>query len=154
MAGDPGFLTDSQRELMAEVLDQIVPREGELPGAGELGVAEHLDTIASEVPSLRRLFSEGLRAIEMTSLMMHSKEFPAMQDEAKAAVLRQVESEHPAFFQTLVHHTYGGYYTSPKTIRLLGLEERPPQPGGYLMEPFDLRLLENVRKRGKLYREA
>jgi hypothetical protein len=53
-----------------------------------------------------------------------------------------------------VQHTYSGYYSHPTVIRLLGLEARPPQPRGYHLEPLDFTLLDNVKQRGSLYRQA
>ena len=148
------FLSEPQRALLGMVLDRIIPREGELPGAGELGVAGHIDGVVGKSRELRRLFAGGLASIEITGSEMFSSEFAALSGQERVAVLRRVESEHAEFFQALVLHTYAGYYTSPTVTRLLGLEGRPPQPLGYELEPFDPGLLENVKKRGKLYRDA
>ena len=69
-------------------------------------------------------------------------------------MLRAVESESPAFFGELVRLTYVGYYSRPRIAAALGLEARPPQPLGFELEQADLSPLDNVRKRGPVYREA
>ena len=105
------FLSEPQRALLDMVLDRIIPREGELPGAGELGVAGHIDGVVGKSRELRRLFAEGLASIEITGSEMFSSEFAALSGQERVAVLRRVESEHAEFFQALVLHTYAGYYT-------------------------------------------
>ena len=69
------FFSQAQSSLMAEVLDQIVPPGDGFPGAGELGVAEHVDAVLARSPRLVRLFSDGLLAIEQISLGMFSQDF-------------------------------------------------------------------------------
>ena len=148
------FFSEQQRTLLYAVLDHIVPPNGDLPAAGELRVAEHVEGVAGLSQGTRRLFSEGLKSIEVTSVQMHSSEFVELSDEDKVGVLRQVESQNPDFFSALVVQTYAGYYTNPKVLRAKGLKLRPPQPQGYELDEFDMSLLENVRKRGKVYRDA
>jgi hypothetical protein len=148
------FMTDAQRELMVAVLDRIVPRDGERPGAGEAGVAGHIDRVVGDSRHLKRWFADGLAAIAVASRALRSLDFAELSAEDKDTVLRQIESERHDFFEALVKNTYGGYYSDPKVLRILGLEDMPPQPRGYELEPFDLALLENVKKRGKVYRDA
>ena len=148
------FITDAQRRLMVSVLDRIIPRDGERPGAGEAGVAVHIDRVVGGSRQLKRLFAEGLSAIDVSSRALGSRDFAELSSEDKDTLLGQVETDHPDFFEALVKNTYGGYYSNPKVLRQLGLESTPPQPRGYDLEPFDLALLENVKKRGKVYRDA
>ena len=44
--------------------------------------------------------------------------------------------------------TYNGYYINPTVLESLGLEARPPQPKGYVVEAGDLNSLEAVVQRG------
>ena len=148
------FLIGRQLELVTQVLDRIVPRHDRLPGAGELGVATYVDGVIGKSAALKRLFSVGLRAIEERSHDSKGEGFSELSDVEKDAVLRQVESDIPDFFEKLVQHAYTGYYIRPEVIELLGLEARPPQPQGYEVAPGDLSALDNVRKRGRMYREA
>ena len=41
-----------------------------------------------------------------------------------------------------------------KVIELFGLEARPPQPLGFHLDPFDPAMVEKVRERGKIWRDA
>jgi hypothetical protein len=147
------FLSEAQATLLADVLDSIVPGGDGLPGAGELGVASHLDGVVSGSTRLRRVFTEGLAAIEIVSSRLFTRAFSDLSEDQRVQVLKRIESEHAAFFRELVRQTYAGYYTRQDVAALLGLEARPPQPLGYILEPFDPSTLENVKGRGKIYRE-
>ena len=148
------FLTGPQYALMVAVLDRIIPRDGELPGAGELRVADYMDTAIASSQGLRRLFAEGLASLEAASQEMHSKEFVGLSEQQASELLRRLESERGEFFEAMVRQTYADYYSNPTIVRLLGLEQRPPQPGGYQLEPFDPGLLEQVKKRSRLYKDV
>ena len=148
------FLSPTHRELLAAVVDRIIPPGDGLPGAGEVGVAEHVEGIAGVSPRSRALLTNGLKAIETTGGRAHSKGFTGLSDEEKTEVLKQVESEQAEFFAVLVRETYSGYYSSPEALRVKGVPLAAPQPAGYEVEPFDAALLEGVRKRGKVYRDA
>ena len=152
--GSGSFLTDQQRGLMAAILDGIIPREGDFPGAGELGVAEHLDKAVAGTKDLRRLFAEGLKSVVSMSHQEYGKDFVSLSAGERVHVLEHIESDEPEFFEELVHHAYAGYYISPEVLRVKGLELSPPMPKGYPLKPFDLSLLESVKKRGQLYREV
>ena len=148
------FLSQEQVSLVTEILDQLIPRGDGFPSAGELGIAQHIDETAGKAPKLRRLFLDGLNSVDITSFEMYSSGFSDLVSQQKIEVLKDLESREPSFFKELVKHTYAGYYTNRKVIELLGLEARPPQPLGFELEPFDPSLLENVKKRGKMYRDA
>jgi hypothetical protein len=150
----PAFFVASQQLLLRHVLNRLVPASDDFPGAGDLGVATYVDTVVGRSAELKRLFSQGLTHIAMISQAQQAQEFSDLAEDQKDAVLRQVETLHPAFFETLVQHTYSGYYSHPAVIRLLGLEARPPQPRGYHLEPLDLTLLDNMKQRSPLYRQA
>ena len=159
-------LTDAQRDLLTQVLDRIVPADGGLPGAGEIGVAEFVEGASGSVsgqdrrpreggnPSATRLLVDGLKLIELIAAQRGAGAFADLDGGTKDEVLRAVESESPAFFGELVRLTYVGYYSRPRIAAALGLEARPPQPLGFELEQADLSPLDNVRKRGPVYREA
>jgi hypothetical protein len=46
------------------------------------------------------------------------------------------------------------YYRDDRVMRSLGMEPRPPYPKGFEVEQGDWSLLDAVRKRPKMYREA
>jgi hypothetical protein len=148
----PTFFTEPQRELMLHVLNRLVSAGNGFPAAGDVGVVEYLDSVVGTSVVLRRRFTEGMTWIEIAGQKEGSTGFADLPDARKDEVLRQVESELPEFFVSLVKQTYNGYYTNATVLELLGPEVRPPQPFGHDVEPGDLSLLEDVRKRGRAYR--
>ncbi len=154
MSSEKRVLTDDQRELLTTVLDRIVPASDGLLGVVELGVGSFVEGDVAASPKKTRLFVGGLTQVQVTSRHDRSAAFQDLDGDAKDAVLRSVESAEPEFFDELVRLTYVGYYSNPKVVARLGLEARPPHPLGYELEQGDLSLLDNVTRRGPIYREA
>lgn len=148
------FLSAQQQELLIAVVDRIIPAADGVPGAGELEVAEHVEGISGVTTQARSLLVSGLKAIEATSGRIHSKGFSGLSDFEKTDVLQEVETLHKKFFNALIQETYSGYYSHPVVLRAKDLPLSAPQPIGYEVEPFDMSLLEPVRKRGKAYRDT
>ena len=147
------FFSDDQRELVARVLDRIIPSNDRMPSGGEIAV-DFLDGFAGSAPHRKRLFGEGLMNIEAEASRVYSRAFQDLTGDQQDQVLKQVEAGHPAFFDQLVRQTYNGYYTNPRVVELLGLETRPPQPMGYRVEMGDFSSIERVKQRGGAYREV
>jgi len=148
------FFAAAQRELLVSVLNRIVPAAGAFPGAGDLGVASYIDRVVGQSAALRRLFAQGLVQITLMSQAQYAQPFTMLLEGQRDAVLRQVETTAPEFFEVLVTRTYSGYYSHPTIVRLLGMEGRPPQPRGHHLEPLDLSLLDNIKQRQPIYRQV
>jgi hypothetical protein len=142
--------TQAQRKLLAGVLNRIIPSAGGLPGAGDLGVAEFVETWVSKDNRLRRQFNQSLAQIEITAAAQ-GRGFLELSGGAQDAVLKQVESEQPQFFDALVLHTYNGYYTNPQVFQLIGYtqsaQDQPPE----LLDPG---LLEKQRQRAPFWHQV
>ena len=149
----PRFLSQSQHELVTAVLDRLIPSQGEMPGAGELGIADYLDGIAAGSAGIARLFSRSLQDIEIAAARVGSG-FEELSGDQQDEILKGVEADSPQFFDLLVRHTYNGYYSNPNVVELLGLDPRPPQPRGNQVERGDLSSLQVVVERGQAYRDA
>jgi hypothetical protein len=148
------FFTDAQSDLMTAVLDRIIPADKQRPGAGESGVAAWIDGAVARSVHMRRLFARGLPQIEIRARSAFAGEFSELSNEQKDNVLKQVEAADPDFFSELVRQTYNGYYMNPRVLELCGLEARPPQPRGHHVELGNINLVENVKLRGKVYKEV
>jgi hypothetical protein len=145
-----------QRALLDAVLDRLVPPNGKVPAAGALGVALSIERTLGESPHLRRLFLDGLRAVDLAAGAQTP--FTALPVDHQDALLRRVESAHPTFFAALVNHAYRGYYTHPAVLRHLelttGYPARPPQPLGHELPPWDDTLLAKQRDRAPFWRRT
>ena len=150
----PPILSDEQRQLLVAVLDRLVPAREDLAGAGGLGVDRMIERTLALTPSLRRLFLEGLTAIQVASAGQADRDFLALDATAQESVLRAVESSSPAFFAALVEHTYRGYYILPEVHAAIGFPSRTPQPAGQAMAAFREELLTIQRAREPFWRRT
>ncbi len=156
-AKTPSFITDAQRALLTIILNRLIPASGDFPGAGDLGIASYLNNVVGQSTEWRRLLTHGIVQVDICSQEQFAAAFINLaddHDDHKDVVLHNVEARNPEFFSALVAHTYSGYYSHSAVLRLLGPSVRPPQPRGYELEPFDLSLLANVKRRGPMYRQA
>ena len=147
------LFTQAQRDLLTGVLNRIIPAEGSLPGAGDLGVVEFVETWVSKDNQLRRRFNQGLAQIEITAAAQ-GRGFLELSGPAQDVVLKQVESEQPQFFDALVLHTYNGYYTNPRVFQLIGYIQSAQAAQGQPPELLDLRLLEKQQQRAPFWRQV
>ena len=152
MATGNRVFTEAQRDLLAGVLNRIIPPEGTLPGAGDLGLADFIEGVVATQPQLRRLFINGLAQIGITAGRQGTTEFQALADESKDAALKEVEASNPEFFEALVRQTYNGYYTDASIFQQLGYPET--KPVGSPPELLDESLLEQQRQRAPFWRRV
>ena len=142
------ILNEEQRALLAAVLNRIVPAQGEMPAAGDLGVAAFVEAVAAGSSAKRRILLDGLVQIQV-SAGERGGGFTDLPAGAQTAALQAVQAAHPEFFQELVTQTYRGYYTDETVCTLLSY--RAPNRADYDPLPFDESLLEPVRQRGQIW---
>jgi hypothetical protein len=143
----------ARHELLAGVLDTLVPAGDGFPGAGAVAL-DHVLGRAAASADLARLLVDGLGAVEDASPTHEVGGFGSLAADGRESVLRRVEQSHPEFFEALVRHTYDGYYSHPTVLTRLGLDPSPPHPRGHRVETVDAPPLSRVRARGTLYRPA
>ncbi len=148
--------TPDERRTLTSVLDEIIPPspDGRLPGAGELGLADHVEAVVQRTPALRPVLARGLAALDELARGRGVRHFAALSREERVEALNGLAATEPECLPSLVFHTYTGYYQAGPVLVGLGLEPRPPHPQGHVVEPGDLSLLDPVRRRAKLYREC
>jgi len=145
-----GPFSEATLETLAAVLDTLVPpsADGRMPGAGAIGLASGVsERLGPGAP----LIESGLAALDGKA---GAAGFAALAPEARAEVLRAYETEQPGFVQLLCFQTYTLYYQTAEAVEGLGLDPRPLFPRGFDLEQGDLSLLDGVRERTRLFREA
>ena len=161
---DGNILTAQQMALLAAIQDRLIPGQGEMPGAGSAGCAATIDEYLRDRPALRPPILAAMNAVEAAA---GARAQAAAADDAggthvafltlsateRDAALAAVEAAQPDLFEALLKQTYTAYYTNPAVLLILGWN--PPQPVGHpTPPPFDESLLENVKRRGKIWRDA
>ena len=143
---DFAFSADEER-LLVGLLDVVVPPSGDgrLPGAGQLGLVEHIARTVRETPMLRPVVEYGMSALG---------ELAAKRGDGDVrAVLAEFAAGDQFFMPAFLFLVYSTYYQNPRVLGALGLEARPPHPKGHEMEPIDLTLLDPVRRRAGMFRK-
>jgi hypothetical protein len=148
---DDTALSPDQKLALAGVLDEIIPpsRDRRLPGAGQLGLADALARNAE----LRPLLASGLAALDEIARARGAAGFAELASGERREALEGVATRAPGFLPILVVQTFVGYYRDGLVRGALGLENRPPFPRGYEVEPTDFSILDPVRRRDPIYRK-
>ncbi|MBY0279935.1 gluconate 2-dehydrogenase subunit 3 family protein [Candidatus Binatia bacterium] len=145
-----------ERDTLAAVLDQVIPpsADGRLPGAGFLAHGARFDAVIRLLPGLDLGLAGGIAACDEHARRRGVTDYRALSDADRLAVLNEVAAADPGFVPSLMFLAYSTYYVEDRVIAALDLEPRPPHPQGYAMAANDLTLLEPVRARSKLWRDA
>lgn len=151
---------EDESVLLSALLDTIVPsgRGGALPAAGALGVADFLAARVKDTAGFGDHISNLLETLSEVTAEHGSVPFHHLDGTVREELAKKVEARLPEAFKRLVVQTYSGYYTRPEVTVHFGTGPNPPHPYGYELPPDDpeelMSLLEQVRMRGKRYREC
>lgn len=131
------------------VLDRLLPGDpgAGWPAAGTLGLADKARQMAAERGDADRL-AGVLAAL--------TADFDEGSEAGQVAALKALEADQPDAFDLLILYAYGVYYTDARVRDVVeartGYPNRPPQPEGYELPPFDERLLDKVKERPPFWR--
>jgi hypothetical protein len=143
----------AQRDFLAAVLDTLVPASGDFPGAGAVAL-DHVLAMAAASADLETVLARGLELVDDAARGASAHGFARLGADERETILKSVERSHVEFFETLVRHTYDGYYGHPAIVTRLGLDPGPLHPRGHQVEALDAPDLSRVIARGPLYRRA
>jgi len=141
----PRLLTQMQLSLLAVLSDIIVPRQGDVPSAAEVGVPEVLDEwISAPYPrqqAHRAVMEPGLKWLDDESHRRYGKPFLPLSNLQQLAIIDNIAfAEQPtppglempkAFFSELRSLVVGAFFTSPAGIKDLGYIGNTPIYGDY-----------------------
>ena len=137
--------------LLETVLDRLVPPVDDLPGAGGLGIAARIVTVASSIPR----FGEALGNVESgLATELAGGEFTALDAAQQTAILRALEQRLPAAFATFVQLTYLLYYGDSRVHQRIGWRSGGVQPHGFELPPFAESILDAMREREPFWRQV
>jgi len=148
-----GPFNETERATLDAVLDLIVPPHAArgLPGASEVGVPAHL---ATRAPDALAALRDELDALECAARKRHGQGFAALAPAVRQVLVDGIRAAEPAFMSRLALETVTCYYLDDRVLRAIGMEARPPWPKGYTVMQGDLALLDPVRARGRIWRDA
>jgi hypothetical protein len=143
-------------DTLAAVLDQVIPpsADGRLPGAGFVAHGARFGVVIRMLPGLDLGLAGGLAACDERARKRGAADYASLGDDDRLAVLNEVAAADGGFVPSLMFLAYATYYVEERVIAALDLEPRPPHPQGFTMPANDLGLLDPVRARGRLWRDA
>jgi hypothetical protein len=141
----PRFFTAPELSLLDELTEMILPADEHSPGARAAKVAAYVDERMAErdpgIPDYaneRRLFKEGLAAVDKLSVEMNGRPFLEAAPEKRLEVLTRLaafEGDEDApgapFFHSLKRWTVHAYYTSE-----IGLQKEIEYKGNRRLREF------------------
>jgi gluconate 2-dehydrogenase gamma chain len=115
------ILSEDEALTLDAIAGRIFPRT-DTPGAVEIGALDYIDlALAGDYASLVPLYREGLRAIDRHARRRFNRNFVALTDEQKDALLSVFETgsveeyKHAAeFFETVRYHVLEGVFCEPQ----------------------------------------
>lgn len=158
--------TEVEAETLAALADAIIPASGEfdMPGAGDPAIAADILATAKRYADA---VCAGLKLQDDLAQAAYGASFRLLDAAQKADFVERgnraggwddVEWEYDAAAlsgqRTVVSIVAQCYYRDDRVMRALGMEARSPYPQGFEVEEGDWSLLEPVKRRGQLYRDA
>ena len=146
-------LDADQEAALAAVVGAMIPASEEfaVPGADDPAIFADLLTLVKRHPEP---VLEGLKALDDIAESRHGGRFGTLDEEARAATLDAFSRSGAAHLRAIVSMTVQVYYRDDRVMISLGMEPRPPFPKGFEVEQGDLSLLDPVRERGRIWRDA
>ena len=140
---------DVQRETLRAIAAAMIPpcRGSGLPGADDPAIIGDI------------LASAGRDTAALIGILdaLHSAaggNLDALRSAEPGSVLATFRAVNPVLAGVLELVIAQCYYRDDRVLLIIGMEPRPPFPKGYEIEEGDWSLLDPVRARGRIYRDA
>jgi hypothetical protein len=138
--------SEEQADLFAHVLNRLIPAEGVMPAAGEIGLGAYVDSVLADAAHLRQPVFDILNEVALAG------EAVVLSPQSLDALLVRLERTRPESFASLIEAAYTGYYSHPQVLQAIGWSH--PGDEADASETLDVALLEDVVQRGPFYRQV
>lgn len=142
-------LSAAQRVTLRCLLGEIIPASSRygIPGADDAAI--FADVLATSAPYAPQI-SEALQQLDALA----GGSFADLDAVDRRRAADAFQAQHVASAGLIGALAVQCYYRDDRVMRSLGMETRPPFPKGFAVEAGDWSLLDPVRARPKLYRDA
>ena len=132
LIGSDDPYTEAHKQALREIVGYMIPAGAGRPAASDEGIFAQILSALRAQPEV---------VDEVVSLYQNTD-------------LEALSRVRNAALSTLVGCTVQCYYRDDRVMQTLAMEARPPNPRGYDLEQGDYGLLDPVRARGQIYRDA
>ena len=116
-------LTHEERKQLNTIIDLLIPSDKDYPPPSSLHLLDvFLRHIQSNRTSTLLLSSERLRAVLHKMNTLTDSDFCSASKERQHTVLRYIEQENPALFQTILTFANHSYYSQLSLLRVERLQ--------------------------------
>jgi hypothetical protein len=143
------MLSADQCRSLRSVAQMMIPASADygVPSAGD-------DAIFDDILQSLGRDAEHVIAVLQTLDAISGGPFANLDPQRQDAVAAQLRGTGGEALTSLTRVILQCYYRDDRVMRSLGMEQRPPFPKGFEVEEGDWSLLDPVRARPKLYRDA
>lgn len=142
-------LNDQEKAALRVLVAAMIPADSrlEVPGADDAAIfTDILRTAENNLVATRTTLAALDAATGQSFASLHS----GQREVVAQRFLDSPPREFSAFFPMVLQC----YYRDDRVMRAIGMEARPPFPKGYEVEQGDWSLLDAVRARPKIWRDA
>ena len=146
---EDSLLTPTQRDDLRIIAGIIIPAspEFDVPGADDPVIqADIIATLGRDADQVREALEQLAR--------LAGQQLADLDRERRKAVAMELRASGGTAVGTLTRVVLQCYYRDDRVVRSLGLEPRPPYPKGHVLEDGDWSLLDPVRARSRMWRDA
>ena len=136
-----------------EILKIIIPPDQKkgLPGADEI---KFLDFLEKFHPYFIEKLSNELIAIQSTAEKKYSRKIIELNEVELFSFLSELKRANDSLLNDLTLLVYECYYQHQSVLEVLKMNARAPFPEGHKVVKGDLKLLDPVIKKGRIYMEV
>ena len=141
----------AQQALIAVIVEMVIPADDEMLGAADPDI---LCAIISRMEENATVAAMALGVIDEISVLHSNQSFLESDQQDRQTVIETFRAEQVELTQFIQLYVVASYYQDDRVMAALGLEARPPHPGGYEVETTDWSILDPVRLKEKIYRQT
>ena len=149
ISSDKAF-SAQQIQLLASLVEMMVPANGEFPGAAE---PEILTVIINKLSTEESTVTDALGLLESLSQQDYGMDFSGLASAQQEKLFERMKHQASSFIQMLQVNVLSSYYQNQKVLSALGVPARSPYPDGYTVAETDWSILDPVRERDPFYKK-
>lgn len=149
MISSDAVFSRAERDALGALAEIMIPGTADMPAASDALI---MGNTLARLASHRDLVSGALEELDSYAVQETGCSLAELDPERRGGVVEKSDRlDFIGMFQTAV---LAAYYQDDRVMVAIGLEPRPAWPEGYAVPATDWSMLEPVRRRGPIWRDA